>query len=81
MVKILKYKYSNLNVLFLDEIFATLHPNNVQIVIKILKEFSEEFALNIFVINHSPLPIEYFDNMIQVEKTNRFSNLMYVKEF
>lgn len=81
MIKILKFKYANLNVLFLDEIFASLHPSNIQVVIKILKEFSKEFALNIFVINHSPLPIEYFDNMIKVEKTNRFSNLEYVKEF
>ena len=81
MLKILKYKYSNLNVLFLDEIFASLHPNNIQIVIKILKDFSKEFCLNIFVINHSPLPIEHFDNMIKVEKTNRFSDLKYINTF
>lgn len=81
MIKILKYKYGNLNVLFLDEIFASISDKNRLIIIKILKEFSKEFALNIFVINHSPLPIEYFDNMIEVEKTNRFSNLTYVKEF
>lgn len=81
MIKILKYKYSNLNVLFLDEIFASLHPNNIQIVVKILKEFAKEFALNVFVINHSPLPVEYFDNMIQVGRVNRFSDLKYVKEF
>ena len=31
--------------------------------------------MNIFVINHSILPIEYFDYKVQIEKNNGFSDL------
>lgn len=80
LVRILKSKYYNLNVLFLDEIFASLDSDNIIHVLKILKNFSTEYKLNVFVINHGPLPKEYFDNLIQINK-DRFSNLKYVEDF
>lgn len=78
MIKILKIKYLNLNILFLDEIFASLDSDNVVKVIKILEEIKLEYNLNVFVIHHAHLPKELFDNYIQVTKTNGFSNLEYI---
>jgi len=78
MIKILKTKYLNLNILFLDEIFASLDSDNIVKVIKILNEIKNEYDLNIFAIHFAQLPKELFDNYIQVTKTNSFSNLEYI---
>lgn len=80
LLRILKSKYFNLNILFLDEIFSSLDDDNRMIVLKILKDFSKEFKINTFVINHAPLPKEYFDNMVSIT-SGRFSNLEYVEDF
>jgi DNA repair exonuclease SbcCD ATPase subunit len=81
MIKILKTKYLNLNVLFLDELFASLDPDNVLLVIKMLDKLKTEMKLNIFIIHQTSLPKEYFDNYIQITKTNGFSNIEYVEKF
>jgi DNA repair exonuclease SbcCD ATPase subunit len=81
MVKVLKTKYINLNVLFLDEIFASLDSDNTNIVIRILKEFSRETAMNIFLIHHANLERNLFDNYISVKKTNGFSDMEYIENF
>ena len=80
LIKILKNRYNGLNVLFLDEIFASLDPENIIRVVKVLKDVSKEFKLNVFVINHAPLPKEYFDNLVHIKK-DRFSEINYVEEF
>ncbi len=81
MVKVLKTKYINLNVLFLDEIFASLDADNTSIVIRLLKEFSKETSMNIFVIHHANLERSLFDNYISVKKTNGFSDIDYIENF
>ena len=35
--------------------------------------------MNIFIINHSSLPIEHFDYKISIEKNNGFSDLQIEK--
>ena len=81
MVKVLKTKYINLNVLFLDEIFASLDADNTSIVIRLLKEFASETSMNIFIIHHANLERSLFDNYISVKKTNGFSDIDYVENF
>lgn len=77
MIKILKIKYMNLNVLFLDEIFASLDADNSNFVVRILKDLKTEFKLNIFVIHHAHLQKEHFDNCIEVTKISNHSNFEY----
>lgn len=77
IVKLIKTKYINLNILFLDEIFASLDANNTNTVIKILRDFSKEERLNIFTIHHAPLQRSLFDNYITIVKTNDFSDLVF----
>lgn len=75
MVKLIRTKYLNLNVLFLDEVFASLDAENVAFVVRVLKDFSKETAMNIFVINHAPLPKHYFDVCMDIINEKGFSRI------
>jgi hypothetical protein len=46
-----------------------------------LDKLKTEMKLNIFIIHQTSLPKEYFDNYIQITKTNGFSNIEYVEKF
>ena len=40
---------------------------------------STDMGLNIFVINHAPMPHEIFDWKLEVSKTNNFSSILLDK--
>ena len=44
-------------------------------IIGLLKSIAKEMKINIFIINHSPLPIEHFDYRIQITKNDGFSDI------
>lgn len=75
IIKLLKTRYHDLNIIFLDEIFASLDIENVQRVLKILKKVCKELKLNVFVIHHSILDTNIFDTTIKVNKDKGWSNL------
>lgn len=79
IIKMLKIKFPTLNILFLDEIFSSLHQNNISKIIRILRDISREYSMNIMVINHSPLPTELFDWTVSVMMKDNFSNLVVEK--
>ena len=79
IMKLMKMKFSNINLLFLDELFSSVDPDGVYAILKILKSASKELGLNIFVINHAPMPHEIFDWKIEISKTNNFSGLIIDK--
>jgi DNA repair exonuclease SbcCD ATPase subunit len=79
IMKLMKMKFSNINLLFLDELFSSVDPDGVYSIVKILKQSSKELGLNIFVINHAPMPHEIFDWKIDITKTNNFSSLLIDK--
>lgn len=79
MIKLIKTKYQGLNIFFLDEIFSSIDSNSIHNVIQILNKISKDMKLNIFVINHAPLPLENFDYIINTEKNNNFSNITMEK--
>jgi len=74
-IKLMKIKFQGLNIIFLDEIFSSIDSDGIYHILQILSKTSKELNLNIFVINHSPLPIEIFDYQIQITKINGFSNI------
>ena len=78
-MKLMKMKFSNINLLFLDELFSSVDPDGVYSILKILKQASKELGLNIFVINHAPMPHEIFDWKIDIAKSNNFSSLLIDK--
>lgn len=79
IMKLMKMKFSNINLLFLDELFSSVDPDGVYSILKILKQACKELGLNIFVINHAPMPHEIFDWKIDIAKSNNFSSLLIDK--
>ncbi len=81
MIKLLKTKYFDLNIIFLDEIFGTLDMDNVYNVLNVLKKLCYDLKLNVYVIHHSILDLSNFDSVIKVEKEDGvFSNLKIEKK-
>ena len=73
LIKMIKVRFSSLNILFLDEIFSSIDADGVYHIINILHETIQEIGLNTFVINHTVLPSEYFDKKLEITKDAGFS--------
>jgi DNA repair exonuclease SbcCD ATPase subunit len=78
-IRLLKMKFPSINVMFLDEIFASVDQDGIYTICKILKRIVKELGLNIFVVSHAPLPQEVFEYKIEVKKKDSFSNLTVLK--
>lgn len=75
IMKLMKMKFSSINLLFLDELFSSVDPDGVHSILRILRNVCKELGLNIFVINHAPMPHEIFDWKLEVSKANNFSSI------
>lgn len=75
IIKILKLRFPQLNLLFLDELLSSVDADGVHNILKILSQVIKENKINTFVINHSVLPHEMFDKKIQIYRENGFSKL------
>jgi len=73
LIKLLKLRFPQLNVLFLDEIFSSVDADGVHSILKILRNVIKDININTFVVNHTILPAELFDKRIEVFKDNGFS--------
>jgi len=73
IIKLLKLRFPQLNILFLDEIFSSVDADGVYGILKILNTVIKENNLNTLVINHTVLPQEIFDKKIEIYKDNGFS--------
>ncbi len=75
-------KFRKLNILFLDEVFSSMEPDNVEHAIKVLKGFTKEFNLNIIILDPkvyftdtSSFGFSYFDRIIKINKKMSFSTI------
>jgi len=75
-------KFRKLNVLFLDEVFSSMEPENVEYALKVLKNFTKEFNLNIIILDPkvyftdtSAFGFSYFDRIIKIYKKLTFSTI------
>jgi len=72
-------KFRKLNLLFLDEVFSSMGPENVEYALNVLKEFTKEFNLNIIILDpkvyftENSYLISYFDRVIKINKKLSFS--------
>jgi DNA repair exonuclease SbcCD ATPase subunit len=73
IIKILKLRFPQLNLLFLDELLSSVDQDGIYNILKILSQVIKESNLNCFVINHTQLPHEIFDKKIHIYKENGFS--------
>jgi len=79
LIRLMKMKFSGVNLIFLDEIFSSIDSDGIYHILKVLHKTCRELNLNIFVINHSQLPTEIFDYRMEITKNNGFSNVKMEK--
>ena len=65
------------NILFLDEVFASVDPDNIDLMLKVLRGFSNKYNINVIIVNHTLFDVTKFDRVISVGKTNGYS---FIKE-
>ena len=73
----MKRKYPQLNMICLDETVSSLDYQSCEDVIKELRDIADSLELNIFLVSHVQLPVEYFDKRILVTKSTGFSDVIY----
>lgn len=79
VIKLMKIRFSSINLLFLDEIFSSVDPDGVYTILNTLRKICDDLGLNVFVINHAPMPTEIFDYKMEIQKRNNFSDLLIEK--
>lgn len=79
VLKLMKIRFSTINLLFLDEIFSSIDPDGVYTILNTLRKICDDLGLNVFVINHAPMPTELFNYKIDIQKKNNFSDLQIEK--
>jgi DNA repair exonuclease SbcCD ATPase subunit len=72
-LKLIRTK-KHINILFLDEVFASIDLTGIDDILQLLKSFAMEYNINIFVVHHAIMNNEVFDRIIKVEK-NVFSTI------
>jgi len=75
IIRMLKRKYPSLNIFMLDEVLSSIDGDGIYDIIGLLQKTSREMSMNIFIINHTVLPIEFFDYRMAIEKRDGFSDL------
>jgi DNA repair exonuclease SbcCD ATPase subunit len=68
VIKLMKIRFSSINLLFLDEIFSSVDPDGVYTILNTLRKICDDLGLIVFVINHAPMPTEIFDYKIEIQK-------------
>ncbi len=74
-IKLLKLQLGEMNLLFLDEMLASIDINGVSDMMSILKSLSDELKMNIYLIHHAQVENVVFDNVIETTKPDGFSKI------
>ena len=77
-IKLLKLQLGDMNLLFLDEMLASIDINGVADMMTILKDLSVELNMNIYLIHHAQVENVVFDNVIKTSKPDGFSKISII---
>lgn len=77
-IKLLKLQLGEMNLLFLDEMLASIDINGVSDMMSILKDLSVELNMNIYLIHHAQVENVVFDNVIETSKPDGFSKIFII---
>lgn len=66
-IKMVVEMSKRINVLFLDEIFSSISPSNINIILRVLKEFSKKYNINIVIVHHINFDNNMFDRVIHID--------------
>lgn len=76
IIRFLKNRCGDLNVIFLDEVFSSLHTTVLPTILETARrELVERLELNVFLVNHSPLSNALFDKKLEVSAVGNFSQI------
>ena len=76
IIKLIKSRFSQINMICLDETVSSIDPQTAEEIISILMDIAHTLSLNIFVVSHVTLPENYFDEKIEVVKNASFSDII-----
>jgi len=79
LLKMIKRKYPQINLVCLDETVSSLDYESSAEIIKCLKDISAKMNMNIFVVSHTQLDENLFDEHLYVEKIAEYSVLTNLK--
>ena len=77
-IKLLKLQLGDMNLLFLDEMLASIDINGVSDMMTILKDLSVELNMNIYLIHHAQVENVVFDNVLETSKPDGFSKISII---
>lgn len=66
-IKMVVEMNKRINILFLDEIFASISPSNINIILRVLKEFAKTYNINIVIVHHINFDNNMFDRVIHID--------------
>lgn len=76
VIQFLIQHFCAVNLMFLDEIFSSLHTGMIPKMLDIIQnDVCDGFGISVFMINHSPIPGSNFDNSIEIIKKDLFSDI------
>lgn len=78
ILKMLKRKYPQINLVCLDETVSSLDYESSTDIIMYLKEIAVSMGLNVFIVSHTQLEETLFDVRIFVSKNTGFSEITYL---
>lgn len=78
IMKMIKRRYTDMNMVCLDEVVSSLDYETSCDVIKYLRNVAKDMELNVFIVSHTALDEDMFDVRIDVEKVNGFTEVKTV---
>jgi DNA repair exonuclease SbcCD ATPase subunit len=73
---VLHHLHSRVNLMFIDEIDASLDASGVENVFKLLKDKTRDEGLGLWIISHRPEAVGRFDRTVTIRKQNGFSRII-----
>lgn len=77
---VLHHLHSRVNLMFIDEIDASLDASGVEHVFKLLKDKTRDEGLGLWIISHRPEAAGRFDRSVTIRKQNGFSRIIMESE-
>jgi DNA repair exonuclease SbcCD ATPase subunit len=78
ILRMLKRKYPQLNLVCLDETLSSLDYESSTDIITYLLDIANNMCLNIFIVSHTQLDENLFNVRIHIDKNSGFSDLTYL---
>lgn len=67
------------NILFMDEVFSSVDLENIDLMLKVLRSFSNRNKINVIIVNHTDFDNSKFDRVIQIDKIMGYSHIDEIK--